>query len=213
MVITDSVDELVVCGNVQGETISTVEDAMQTDQFDPHLTDEFDQYLTGSDPAGDLRDTERELLAAMVQQSVPLRKRRYVRPIAVTAAAALVLGGAGAAAAASDLWESWARKDPYVTVRFQLPSGAGCEYRLGNLAGASPEVEQVVRGALENAEFTDEDVLNGARHVGFPESPLTDDTAYQIGLEWAALLRVEEAMAAHGLSWDEGTMMSGQAIC
>ena len=176
-------------------------------------TDEWNRRLSGCDPAGELTTRERELLAAMVEESMPRRRRRYARPIAATVVAAVALGGAGVAAAATSAWERWARKDPYVAVSFQLPSGTRCEYRVGNLKGVSPEVDQVVRDTLANATFSDEDVVNGAKHVDYSGNPLTDDDAYQIGLTWAVQLRTNKALAAHGLSWPEGSSSSGQAIC
>lgn len=176
-------------------------------------TDEWDRWVSGCDPTGELTSRERELLAALVEESAPRRRRRYARPIAATVVAAVTLSGAGVAAAAAGVWDRWAQKDPYLAVAFQLPSGARCEYRRGNLQGASPEVEQVVRDTLANATFSDEDVVNGAKHVDYAQDPLTDDDAYQLGLSWAVTMRVDKAMAAHGLSWPEGTTMSGQVIC
>lgn len=175
-------------------------------------TEEWDRRVAGCDPAGELTSRERELLAVMVEESVP-RRRRYARPVAAGLAAAVALGGAGVAAAATGVWERWARKDPYLAVTFQLPSGTRCEYRVGDLKGTSPEVERVVRDTLANATFSVEDVVNGAKYVGYPRSPLTDDDAYQIGLTWAVQMRTNKALAAHGLSWPEGSSTSGQAIC
>lgn len=176
-------------------------------------TDEFDSRLRASDPAGELTAPERQLVAAMAAQSAPARGRRLARPIAVTAIAAGLLGGGGmAAAAATGLWSPWAQNDPLVSIQYELPSGASCEYRFGNVEGAPDEVDDVIRDALAGAAFDDADVAEGAAYVGALGDPRTDDRAYETGLMWAVQLRIEAALAAHGLE-DQWASIDGEGFC
>jgi hypothetical protein len=177
-------------------------------------TDEVDQLLQASDPARDLTADERRLAAEMVEQSRPVTKRqRYARPIAVAAIAAVALGGGGmAAAAATGLWEGWAQDDALAIVHYTLPSGASCEWRIGNVQGAPDEVEQVIGEALAGVELDHADVAEGVSSLGISGDPLTDDFTYYLGISGAIELRIDAALAAHGLDggWER---MEEQGVC
>lgn len=175
-------------------------------------TDDLGKLLAGSDPVGELSPRERQALSAMVDRSVPPRRRRYA-PVAVTAIAAALLGGGGmAAAAATGLWSPWAQNDPLVAVEYELPSGASCEYRFGNVEGAPDEVDDVIRDALAGVEFSDKEIIEGADHVGVAGDPLADDHAYETGLMWAVQLRIEEALVAHDLD-NQWASIDGEGFC
>lgn len=177
-----------------------------------HTTD-LDQRLRKSDPARELTPTEHRLVAEMVARSAPVKKGRVSRPVAVGVVAAVLLGGGGVAAAtAAGVWEGWAQNDALATLRYELPSGASCEWRLGDITGAPAVVDDIVRDTLSDVRVTAADVAEGAAHVGVTGDPLTDDSAFETGYAWAVNLRLQEAYAAHGFDgqwWD----LEGQGIC
>jgi hypothetical protein len=178
-------------------------------------TDPLDHLLTMSDPAGDSTADERRLAAEMADRSIPARtsRRRSARPIAVGALAAVLLGGGGmAAAAATGLWEGWAQNDALAVVHYELPSGISCEWRIGNVQGAPDEVDDVIREALAGVKLDDAEIAEGAASVGVSGNPLTDDHAYETGINWAVHLRIQEALEAHDLdgTWSS---ISGQGFC
>lgn len=175
-------------------------------------TDEFDNFLAESDPVGDLTASEQRLAAAMAEQSAPVRKHRYSRPLAVAAVAALLFGGGGvAAAAATGLWSPWAQSDPLVSVAYQLPSGASCEFRFGNVEGAPDEVDDVIREALAGVELSDREVAEAAATI-LSGDPSTDDHVYETGVMWAVQYRINAALEAHGLS-DQWASIDGEGQC
>jgi hypothetical protein len=176
-------------------------------------TKDVDQLLAMSDPAREVTAKQRRLAAEMAEQSAPAIERRFARPIAVGAVAAVLLGGGGmAAAAATGLWEGWAQNDALAILHYELPSGASCEWRIGNITGAPDEIDQIVRDTLADAQITAADIAEGAAYVGAAGDPLTDDGAFETGYAWAVNLRLEEAYADHGY---EGQWWSieGQGFC
>lgn len=177
-------------------------------------TDDIDRLLEMSDPAGELTAEEQRSAAEMVERSTPVTmRRRSARPLAVGAMTALLLGGGGVAAAAvNGLWEGWAQDDALASVRYELPSGVSCEWRIGNVQGAPHEVDDVIREALAGVELDDAEVAEGAESVGVFGDPLTDDHAYETGISRAITLRIERALAGHEL---DGTWASidGQGYC
>jgi hypothetical protein len=176
-------------------------------------TDEIDTLLNAGDPANELTAAEQRVVAEMVGRSVPARmRRRYARPIAVGAIAAVLIGGGGmAAAAVTGLWDPWAQNDALATLSYELPSGVSCELRIGNVQGAPDEVDDVIREALSGAQFSAADVAEGAASIGSADTT-SDDEAYQTGFNWAVNLRIERALEAHDLD-GKWASFSGQAIC
>jgi hypothetical protein len=177
-------------------------------------TDELDRLLKMSDPARGIDAEEQRLAVEMVDQSIPTpKRRRYARPVAVGAITAVLLGAGGVAAASTtDLWEGWAQNDSLAIVHYELPSGASCEWRIGNVQGAPDEVDEVIRDTLAGAEFDDADIAAGAAYVGAAGDPSTDDHAYETGISWAVNLRIEGALEAHGLE-GQWSSIEGQGFC
>jgi len=177
-------------------------------------TDEVDKLLTMSDPASELTLGEQQLSAEMIDQSMPAKRlRRYARPIAAGAIAAVLLGGGGVAAAAvTGLWDPWAEKDALAILHYELPSGASCDMRVGNVQGAPDEVDDVIRDAMDGVVIDDADVVEGATYGGNIGDPLTDDEAYQTGFNWAIIRHLEAALAAHDLE-SEFPQFSAQGVC
>ena len=176
-------------------------------------TDDVDQLLTMSDPAREVTAKQRRLAVEMAEQSRPVEERRFARPVAVGAVAAVLLGGGGmAAAAATGLWEGWAQNDALAILQYELPSGASCEWRIGNLEGAPDEVDDIVRDTLTGVEITTADIAEGAAYVDAAGDPRTDDGAFETGYVWAVNLRLQDAYAANGY---EGQWWSieGQGYC
>ncbi|MFP7761668.1 hypothetical protein [Marisediminicola sp. LYQ85] len=165
--------------------------------------DELDELLDKSDPAGDLTAAEQRMVADLADQSAPRRRSRYARPVAAGAFAAMLLGGgAMAAAAATGVWSPWAQTDALYATTYELPSGAECEIRVGDVRGAREDVDdvnEVIRDALAGVEFDDREVAAGAAHVGVEGDTATDDHAYETGLWWAVHLRIDEALIANDL--------------
>lgn len=178
--------------------------------------DELNELLNRSDPVGELSETEQRLTAELVYQSGPTRRRRYARPVAAGAlAVVLVGGGAMAAAAATGLWSPWAQDDALFVVKYELPSGADCEFRLGNVQGKPDEVakiNEVIRETLAGAEFDDREIAEVAASVGVPGHPATDDRAYETGFTWAIQLRIEEALIANDLN-EKWASIGGEGYC
>lgn len=177
-----------------------------------HIRD-VDQLLAMSDPAREATAPQCRLAAEMAEQSAPARERRFARPIAVGAVAAVLLCGGGmAAAAATGWWEGWAQNNALAILHDELPSGASCEWRIGNITGAPDEIDDIVRETLADAQITPADIAEGAAYVGAAGDPLTDDGAFQTGFAWAVNLRLEQAYADHGY---EGQWWSieGQGLC
>jgi len=177
-------------------------------------TDEVDKLLTMSDPASDLTPRERQLAAEMVDQSLPAKRvRRYARPIAVGAIAAVLLGGGGVAAAAvTGLWAPWAENDALAILHYELPSGVPCEMRIGNVQGTPDEVDDIIREAMDGVKLDDADVAAAAASIGDIGNTFTDDEAFQTGYNWAIVQRLEAALAAHDLN-SEFPQFSAQGVC
>lgn len=177
-------------------------------------TDDVDMLLTMSDPAGELADRERQVAAAMVDQSIAAkRRRRHARPIAAGASGALLLAGGGmAATAATGLWDRWAHDDPLAVLHYELPSGTPCEMRIGNVQGAPDEVHDLIRETLAGVNFDDADIAHGAALGGASGDVSSDDRAYQTGYNWSVVHHVEEALAAHDLD-GEVSQFNAQAVC
>ena len=165
---------------------------------------EIDTLLTMSDPARSLTARERQLTAAMADQSAPVRSRiRFSRSLALSGLVALLLGGGGAvAAAATGLWDGWAQDE--------LPSGASCEMRIGNVQGAPDEVSNVIRDALTGLTLDDAAVVAAAGHE--TGDPLTSDALYQDGVNGAVVQRVEEALTAQNLT-SSRPIYFAQGVC
>lgn len=160
-------------------------------------TDEIDELLKMSDPASELTAKERRAAAEMVDQSMPPKRRRYARPLAVgTIAAVLLCGGGMAAAAATGLWDGWAQDDALAILHYELPSGVPCEIRIGNVQGAPDAVDDAIRDALAGAEFDDAEV---ASSIDNSVDPLTDDEAYENAYNWTVVAHIDEALKANGL--------------
>ncbi|GEP28237.1 hypothetical protein E3O11_16275 [Cryobacterium levicorallinum] len=79
-------------------------------------------------------------------------KSRLGRRLAISGVAlALVLGGTGVAAAVTNFeWPSWAQQ-PDAAMQITLPSGAQCEYLIGNLQNADPEIMDAARAFFASA--------------------------------------------------------------
>lgn len=123
--------------------------------------DQLDDLLDNSaprlaDPSPELANevvamvgaTEREARAAGVQRHRPRAagaRQRRLRTAVVGTAAVLVLGGVSAAAAVTWMdWAPWAQS-PNAAYTYELPSGAVCEQRLGNVQSTDEAVNQAVR--------------------------------------------------------------------
>ena len=176
-------------------------------------TDDVDQLLVMSDPAREVTAKQRRLATAMIEQSRPTNERRFARPIAVGAVAAVLLGGGGmAAVAATGVWEGWAQNDALAVLHYELPSGASCEWRIGNLSGAPSEMNDIVRETLAGAEITASEVADAAAAIGTAGDPSTDDRAFETGYTWAVNFRLEDAYAEHGYE-GQWASIDGQGIC
>ena len=173
---------------------------------------EIDTLLTMSDPARSLTARERQLTAAMADQSAPVRSRiRFSRSLALSGLVALLLGGGGAvAAAATGLWDGWAQDDAIAILEYELPSGASCEMRIGNVQGAPDEVSNVIRDALTGLTLDDAAVVAAAGHE--TGDPLTSDALYQDGVNGAVVQRVEEALTAQNLT-SSRPIYFAQGVC
>lgn len=175
--------------------------------------DELDRILKQSDPASQLSVAERRTALMLVDRSRPAKLPRLSRPIAIGMVSALLLGGGGVvAAAATGLWDGWAEDDPLAILHYSLPSGASCEWRIGNVQGAPAEVEKVIRESLADAMFSDDDVARAVADLGVNTDPMKDDVTYQTGYNWAVVDHVEEALDDHGLD-GKWASFSGQGVC
>lgn len=177
-------------------------------------TDDIDQLLSAGDPASELTVRERQLTAEMVARSQPGRARSgYARPLAIGALAALLLGGGGVAVAAGNAnWMGWAENDALGVVFYELPSGATCEWRIGNVMGAPDEVDEIIRQTLADVDLSEAEIASAAARVGEEGDPMTDDSTHEIGVMWAVNTRIEIALETEGLAglW---TSMNGQGFC
>ena len=66
-------------------------------------------------------------------------------------ALALVLGGTGVAAAVTNFQWPWWAQQPDAAMQITLPSGAQCEYLIGNLQNADPEITDAARAFIASA--------------------------------------------------------------
>ncbi|WP_309066154.1 hypothetical protein [Microbacterium sp.] len=117
-----------------------------------------------------------------------------------------------AAAAASGIWSGWAEEEPLAVLHYELPSGASCERRIGNVQGAPDEANEVIRDALTGLRLDTADILDGAAYSGAADNVLEDDEIYQNAYNWALFLRVQDALEAHGLD-TKWASFEGQGIC
>lgn len=173
-------------------------------------TNELDSLLTAGDPARALRPEERRLAANMAKRSAP--RRWFVRPLAVTSVLALLLGGGGVAATATGFWSPWAQHDAFAAIMLELPSGATCELRLGNMQDAPNEVRKVAQEAFSDFEITDQEIMKGEAYFGIPGTdPFIDDDAYSRAARWAALQHLDQALQTRGLEFNY--QFSGEGFC
>ncbi|MGB4137925.1 MAG: hypothetical protein WA971_15265 [Microbacterium sp.] len=162
-------------------------------------TDMFDDLLRQSDPVTALSPAERRAVARMIDQSETVTSWPRVRLIAIGAIAAALLGGGSVAMAATGLWSGWAQNDPLAILYYELPSGASCEMRIGNVRGATDEVDEVIREALADVRFDETDIAKALEARGVTGDPAADDDLYQNGFNLAVTARMQDALEAHGL--------------
>ncbi|MFF8185640.1 hypothetical protein ACF044_00055 [Microbacterium sp. NPDC016588] len=176
--------------------------------------DDIDVLLDQSDPVKALTPQERRAASLMIAASARDRRRAwYLRPLVVGGiAAVLVSGGGVAAAAATGVWDVWAQNDALATLHYDLPSGASCELRLGNVEGAPVDVDNAIRDALAGAQIYDSEVARAAASIGVAGDTATEDDAYQAGFNWAVNERIEQALSARGLN-GQWQSFNGQGNC
>lgn len=176
--------------------------------------DNLDVLLNDSDPTNALSAEERRATSQMIVASKRgLRRRGYLRPLAAGGIAAVLVGGGGiAAAAATGVWDLWAQDDALAILRYQLPSGASCELRLGNVQGAPGEVDDAIRDALAGVRIEESEVASAASSNGVTGDTATSDEAYQAGFNWAVNDRIDQELASRGLN-GQWQSFNGQGNC
>lgn len=184
----------------------------QTSEMTPDVVRQLDLLVAESAPSEDRR----------------ARRRSWRRPLAAGLMSVLVLGGvATAAAAATGVWPLWA-ETPDAVAQFALPSGAQCEYRLGNVQGHDPAAVQLIRDhyrSLDTSELLEpenvtamieririEEAQSVSRDSGYQS--LSADSAYRIAT-WRLLHEgLESKIADAGIASDAAQLMSnGQLHC
>ncbi|MCC2034134.1 hypothetical protein [Microbacterium allomyrinae] len=98
-------------------------------------------------PTSEMTPEVAHQLDLLVARSMPTSRRgrrSWRRPLAVGVMSLLIIGGATTATAAvTGVWPLWA-ETPDAVAHFTLPSGAQCEYRVGNTQGLDAEAVEVV---------------------------------------------------------------------
>ncbi len=153
------------------------------------MNPELDHRLDESAPQFALSPDVEAAIAALVADTRatrrPRRLGRWGVPIAASTAG-IVLAGSVAAAAALIIggWTAPWADDPDGAIRFQLPSGTPCEFRIGNINGTDPELNDKLRTWLDDhtlGEIADVDsALRGLRGSGYVWTR-KDGTEVEIG--------------------------------
>lgn len=170
-------------------------------------------------------------LDLLVAQSMPpkprTRRRSWRRPLAVgLMSLALVSGAATATAAATGVWPLWA-ETPDAVAHFTLPSGAQCEYRVGNAQGDDTAAVELVTDhyrSLDTAALLAPDSVAGmidqirdeeARAAADGETggtAMSPDSEYRTAV-WRLLHEALKSKLS-GAGVETGTLMSeGQFHC
>ncbi len=144
-------------------------------------------------------------LAALVPAARRRATRVYRTPriVAGGAALALVLGGATAAAASIGGfgWQPWAQQA--VNHTFTLPSGAECEFRMGNVIIGDPEAAAAAQDVIDHTDFVAElDVdalMDEYAHAG---STATGDDAYKQAIATGSTFLVLDKLRDRGFDVD-----------
>ncbi|CAN5134790.1 hypothetical protein BH11ACT4_BH11ACT4_07730 [soil metagenome] len=77
--------------------------------------------------------------------SIRGRSPRWIRPALAGFAAVALLAGVGTAAAASGAWTlPWAERSAVASIDYTVPSGLGCELRIGGITSTVPAVKAAV---------------------------------------------------------------------
>lgn len=125
----------------------------------PTQDDDLDNLINKARPAtsevSGLITSELATLSqrARVAAKRPHPSRHWKRPAFAGLATILVIGSAAAAAASSgDIWAPWAQQ-PEATLLLTLPSGAECEYRIGDLRSDDAEVLSAARNFYQKTDF------------------------------------------------------------
>jgi hypothetical protein len=147
------------------------------------------------------------------------RRRRAPRIATVAAIAVLALGGTGVAAASTggSFWPDWAAA-PDATLTFTLPSGGSCEYLIGNLANATPEITEATRAFLSAAtvpsyEQIDQDVV-AIHGESLEESPDSErDQRYKLAVGGALTTQLDAVLEEQGLDISQRPEISGVISC
>ena len=202
----------------------------------PKITDRdsLDQLLADTRPlTSEITPDVLRQLDLLVAESAPAvgrpaRKRAWRRPLAAGLMSVLVLGGAAtAAAAATGVWPLWA-ETPDAVAHFRLPSGAQCEYRLGNVQGHDPAAVDLIRDhyrALDTSALLEPANVNAmidqiqaeeAGAVGGDSGfqSLSPDAQYRTAI-WRLLHEgLDSEIADSGVNADAAELMSeGQLFC
>lgn len=127
---------------------------------DSHDTPELDDALDRSAPPLSAPDGLDAAVATLVADSraVPRRRRVPRRAAGVIAAGALLAASGTAAAATLGGWTAPWAQEPDGAIEFVLPSGAECEFRIGDLDAGTEGVADGLRTWLDEttlAEITD----------------------------------------------------------
>ena len=146
-------------------------------------------------------------------------KTRLGRRLAVTGVAlALVVGGTGVAAAVTNYEWPWWAQQPDATMQITLPSGAQCEYLIGNLQNADPEITDAARGFIATAPVpttsqVDERVV-AIHGETLAQSPEADrDRRYTLGVWDVISEELNADLQQHGFDDTQGPEFEGVITC
>jgi hypothetical protein len=147
-------------------------------------------------------------LAAMLH-----RPRRAPRLIAAGVGVALVLGGSTAAAASMGAfdWAPWAQSVP--SQLLTLPSGAQCEFRIGNVIVGDPDAAAATEQLIAETDFVAEIDMDAVLREYDVVDP--DDVTYRSLFSGAAHFLLMKKLEDRGFDLDEiyfGSI-SGEGHC
>ena len=194
------------------------------DDIRPLLDDDIDLVLSRSAPITPLalavRDDELQIAAAgaRLEAARRHRHRRTPRVAAFTAVAVLMLGGAGVAVAATnESWPAWAAS-PDLTLAVTLPSGVVCDYRIGNLEGAAPDISRAAHDILAamSVPTTDQvdDAVVAIHGESLAESPASKrDDRYELGVIQALAAELDQALQEQGFDAMQRPNFEGVITC
>ena len=162
-------------------------------------------------------DRDGDLAAlAVAARGRATRARRTPRIVAAGAALTLLLGGATAAAAASGIieWDPWAEQA--VNRTFTLPSGAECEFRMGNVMIGDPKAAAAAQDIIDHTDFVAElDVEAVMADYAQAGSTATGDDAYRQAIATGSVVLVLEKLRDQGFDVDAPYFgsISGEGHC